>query len=41
MRAIWKVTFGELLTKRMRKNKNTYILELLLKVITAGIQALV
>jgi hypothetical protein len=44
-RAIWKVTSGELLTKQAMKKiiytKNTYILELRLKVVTAGIEALV
>jgi hypothetical protein len=44
MRAIWKVTSGELLTKQaMRKKilytKNMYILKLLLNVITTGIEA--
>jgi hypothetical protein len=41
-----KVNFGELLTKQaLRKNvlytKSTYILKLLLKAVTAGIEALV
>jgi hypothetical protein len=46
MRAIRKVTDGELLTKQgMRKNliykRNTYILKLLRNTVTAGIEALV
>jgi uncharacterized membrane protein len=46
MMAIQKVTSGELLTKQViRKNfiacKNTYILKLLLNVVTIGIMALV
>jgi hypothetical protein len=43
-RAIRKVTSGELLTKQaMRKNyiKNTYIINLLPNVVTAGIEAFV
>jgi hypothetical protein len=45
-RAVWKVTSSELLTKQeMRKNvlytKNTYILKLLLNIVTATIEALV
>jgi hypothetical protein len=52
MRAIWKVTSGELLIKQaIRKNinyyyyyyyniqKNTYILKLLLNIVTTGIEA--
>jgi hypothetical protein len=44
MRAIWKVTSGELLKKAMRKNillytKNKYILKLLLIIVTASIEA--
>jgi hypothetical protein len=46
MRAVWKVTFIEMLTKQaMRKTilytKNTYILKLVLNVVTTGIEALV
>jgi hypothetical protein len=46
MRAIWKVTSSELLTKQaMRKKllyiKNTYILKLLLNKVTAEMEALV
>jgi hypothetical protein len=46
MKAIWKVTSSELLTKQaMRKKllctKNMYILELFLSIVTARIQALV
>jgi hypothetical protein len=37
-RAVWKVTSGELLTKQAN---NTYILKLLLNVVTTGIEALV
>jgi hypothetical protein len=45
-RAIQKVTFGELLTKQATRKKmlhpnNTYVLKLLLNVVTAGIKALV
>jgi hypothetical protein len=43
MRTIHKVTSGELLTKQTtrKKQKNTYMLKLLLDVVTAGIEALV
>jgi hypothetical protein len=46
MRAVQKVTFGELLTKRaMRKNvlytKNMCMLKLLFTIVIAGIEALV
>jgi hypothetical protein len=47
MRAIWKITSGELLIKQaMRKKmllytKNTHILQLLLNMVTARIEALV
>jgi hypothetical protein len=43
MRAIRKLTSGELLTKQAEKNytKNVYVLKLLLNVVTARIEALV
>lgn len=47
MRAIWQVIFDELLTKRKNKKKNlytkntySYVLRLLLSIVTAGIEAL-
>jgi hypothetical protein len=40
MRVIRRVTSGVLLTKRA-KRKNTFILKLLLNVVTSGIEALV
>jgi hypothetical protein len=42
MRAIRKVTSGDQLTKQAMRNKNnTYILKLLLNVVTAGIETLI
>jgi hypothetical protein len=47
MRAIWKVTSGELLMKQAMRKKillyttNMYILKLPLNIVTAGIEALV